>query len=144
MPQLTRRRDPDLPDTWRILADGVEIGSIGRRDHNFKSPAWIWSIRLPGPGQTGAAHSFEAARADFEAAWGTLPSTKVAADLAAARVQKAFTTWKYTMWDRGMKMPTQMPSGVLRCFCGAEIIKTMHEHVRAEHLRSGTNQHDPV
>ena len=49
------------------------------------------------------------------------------------------------MWDRGLKMLTQVPSGVSRCFCGAEItVGTVDGHVRAEHLKSGTNQHAPA
>jgi hypothetical protein len=135
MPELTRHRDPDLPDIRRILADGVDIGSIGRRHRHFKSPSWIWSIRL-GISRAGAADTFEAARDDFEAAWkAAVSSTRVAADLATARIEKAFTRWKYTMWDRGMKMPTQMPSGISRCFCGTEIsISSMDGHVRAAHM----------
>lgn len=135
MPELTRRRDPDLPDTWRILADGVGIGSIGRRHRHFKSPSWIWSIRLAAISRAGAPHTFEAARGDFETGWKAVSPTRIAADLAAARIEKAFTLWKYTMWDRGMKMPTQLPSGISRCFCAAEIsISSMDGHVRAAHM----------
>jgi hypothetical protein len=135
MSELTRRRDPDLPDTWRVLADGVDVGSIGRRHRHFKSPSWIWSIRLASINRAGAADTFEAARADFETAWKAMSSTRTAADLAAARTAKAFNQWKYTMWDRGMKMPTQMPSGTSRCFCGTEIsISSMDGHVRAAHM----------
>jgi len=45
-----------------------------------------------------------------------------AADFSAWRCQRAWTAWKYAMWDAGMKMPTQMPDLRSRCFCGAEIV----------------------
>jgi hypothetical protein len=38
------------------------------------------------------------------------------------------------MWDAGMKMPTQTPDGIARCFCGATIdIAGVEQHVRAAH-----------
>jgi hypothetical protein len=38
------------------------------------------------------------------------------------------------MWDAGMKLPTQLPSGRARCFCGAAIdIAGVTEHVRTAH-----------
>jgi hypothetical protein len=36
------------------------------------------------------------------------------------------------MWDAGMKMTTQFPSGQSRCFCGAEIdIRSVDAHIRS-------------
>jgi hypothetical protein len=57
-----------------------------RRHRHFKSPSWIWSIRL-GISRAGAADTFEAARDDFQTAWkAAVSSTRVAADLATASV----------------------------------------------------------
>src|ERR1700742_5180780 len=136
MPHLTRRRDPDRPETWLIFADGVEVGSIGFRDRHFISPAWIWSIRLA-QNRSGAAHTFEAARAEFEAALRTGSSDKLVEALAVARFEKAAARWMYVMHDRFLKTPTEMANGVSRCYCGARItIRSADEHILAVHMDS--------
>jgi hypothetical protein len=39
------------------------------------------------------------------------------------------------MWDAGLKMPTQLPDGRSRCFCGAAIDnRTLRLHVREAHF----------
>jgi hypothetical protein len=44
---------------------------------------------------------------------------------------RAWTAWKYAMWESGCKLPTQLASGQSRCFCGAVIdIKGMSQHVQ--------------
>jgi hypothetical protein len=47
---------------------------------------------------------------------------------------RAATAWKYSMWDAGCKMPTQMADGRTRCFRGAVIdCRTMARHVVTAH-----------
>ncbi len=46
------------------------------------------------------------------------------------------TTWKYAMWDAGCRMPTQMPDGRSRCFCGAEIGVECGDHVYTRHMEA--------
>jgi hypothetical protein len=37
------------------------------------------------------------------------------------RRHRASIAWKYAMWERGRKLPTQTADGRARCFCGAVI-----------------------
>jgi hypothetical protein len=53
------------------------------------------------------------------------------------RKQRAWTEWKYAMWDSGCKLPSQLASGQSRCFCGAVInIKGMSQHVHVAHMEA--------
>jgi hypothetical protein len=94
------------------------------------------SIRASSPGgtQDGTAVDFASVRADFEAAWREILPTLADADFDKWRDQRDFTAWKYTMWDARMKLPTQLPSGRSRCYCGASIdIKGAGAHIRSAH-----------
>ena len=139
MSALTRRRDPDRRDCWRVFYGDVCIGTIARRAGVPNDvDQWEWSCGLyPGtcPGGTGGtAATFEAARAGFEAAWHTFLPTRSEADFQAWRDQRDWTAWKYEMRDRGLKLPTQFADGRSRCFCGAAIdIPTCQLHVREAH-----------
>jgi hypothetical protein len=48
--------------------------------------------------------------------------------------QRAFTAWKYAMWDAGGKMPTQMADGRLLQRRDRSILKRQAGHVYAAHL----------
>jgi hypothetical protein len=62
---------------------------------------------------------------------------RTATDFDAWRYQTAATAWKYAMWEAGCKMPTQMPGGRSRCFCGAEIDNEgAGDHIRACHMET--------
>jgi hypothetical protein len=75
------------------------------------------------------------ARAEFAAAWAVLQPTRTEADFEAWRCQRAWTAWKYAMWDAGMKMPTQSPDHRARCLCGVPIdIPSMASHVYTAHM----------
>jgi hypothetical protein len=38
------------------------------------------------------------------------------------------------MWNRGFKLPTQLPTGRSRCFCGAELtVSGVTDQIRAAH-----------
>lgn len=142
MTELTRRRDLNSTrEAWRIYYGDVRVGSIGLR---AGAPAtateqWEWSCGFNPPAHlgtlAGTAASFNHARAAFEKAWKTyLPKCKDA-DFDVWRRQQAIVRWKYAMWDAGCKLPTQMPDGRSRCFCGAEIeIRTVTDHIYTAHL----------
>jgi hypothetical protein len=54
----------------------------------------------------------------WRAAWrATLPGL-TDGDFAGWRYQRDAAAWKYAMWDAGMKIPTQLPSGRSRRYCG--------------------------
>ena len=59
------------------------------------------------------------------------------ADFDEYRKHRAWTAWKYAMWDSGCKLPTQLAIGQSRCFCGAVIdIKGMSQHVHVAHIEA--------
>jgi hypothetical protein len=67
------------------------------------------------------------------------------ADFDKWRCQRDFTTWKYAMWDAHMNMPTQMPNGRSRCFCGASIdIQSAGAHIRSAHSPAPGRQPFPT
>jgi hypothetical protein len=88
--------------------------------------SWGWDcgfypLSHQGVREDGTAADFEAARAEFEAAWREYLPKCTEADFAEYRRKEAWTAWKYAMRDAGCRMPTQSTSGVARCFCGATI-----------------------
>jgi hypothetical protein len=141
MPALSRRRDPDArEECWLIHYGDVHVGTIRLRTGcPVDVDQWTWSCGFypgshRGEHEDGTAVDFEQARAAFEAAWLRILPTQTEADFQAWRDERDSTAWKYAMWDAGMRMPTQMPSGRSRCFCGAEIdIRGVEDHVRAAH-----------
>lgn len=135
MTALTRRKDPDRPDWWNIRAGDIDIGAIGRRPGvPVHVDQWEWSCGLHPNSAAGTSASFEAAREAFAAAWERIEPQIPAEAYAAHRHQRAFTAWKYAMFDSGLPMPTQLTSGRSKCFCGAEItIAGVDDHVAAAH-----------
>jgi hypothetical protein len=140
MPALTRRRYPGRIDCWRIYCGDVCVGTIARRTGCPPDvDQWEWGCGFypgtePGQGESGTAADFEAARVEFEAAWQRLLPTATEAGFQEWRDQRDLTAWKYAMWDANAKLPTQMPNGRSKCFCGAPIaIATAHQHALAAH-----------
>jgi hypothetical protein len=72
----------------------------------------------PGEIQSGTSETFDQARAEFGSAWAVFLSTRTDADFQAWRFQRDSTAWKYAMWDAGLKLPTRLPTGRSKCFCG--------------------------
>jgi hypothetical protein len=72
-----------------------------------------------GSGRKGPHRHSTLARADFEKAWQRPRCTD--ADLVQNRRERAFTAWKYKMWDSNHRLPTQIASGPSKCFCGAAL-----------------------
>jgi len=126
MPALPRRRDPDFPrgECWRIYYGDVHVGTIAERTGNrHDTEPWEWRCGFypgsnPGECTYGTADTFDQARADFERAWSAFLSKRTEADFQAWRDQRDWTERKYAMWARGERMPSQMPSSLMRCRCG--------------------------
>jgi hypothetical protein len=128
MPALTRRRSTDAPEEcWHIYWGDIPAGTIGIRSGiPFDEDPWGWSCGFypgshPGEHEHGAAATFDQARADFEAAWQRFLSKRTEPDLQAWRDERDCTARKYAMWEAGEKMPSQKPSSLMKCLCGATI-----------------------
>jgi len=138
--QLTRRRSTDRPDCWHIYSGDVHAGTIALRAGNpHDTDPWEWSCGFypgsrPGEIQSGTSETFDQARAEFGSAWAVFLANRTEADFQAWRNQRDLTAWKYAMWDRGFKLPAQLPSGRSKCFCGADLTMSgVPDHVRAAH-----------
>jgi hypothetical protein len=103
---------------------------------------WSWSLGFypvshRGEDAADTAATFEQARRNFETAWRALQPKLSDADFRAYRRQRAFVFWKYAMWENGCKLPTRLPGGQSRCFCGAPIdIPGIEQHVFAAHMEA--------
>jgi hypothetical protein len=145
MPALTRRRSAAAPqETWHIYYGDLRIGSIGKRAGvPVDVEQWGWRCAFypgmrPGGDRHGSAETFEEARSAFEVAWReVLPGLEKGA-FNDYRRDLALHNWKYAMWDAHCRLPTQIPSGISQCFCGAEIsIDNVRAHVYAAHMDTG-------
>ena len=101
---------------------------------------WGWTIGFypashRGLRASGTARSFDMARGAFETAWRWLLPQTTQADFVEHRRHRAREAWKHAMREAGCKLPTQMPDGRSRCFCGAEIdIAGTEQHVYTAHM----------
>ena len=144
MPALTRRRSKDAhAESWQIFYGDVQVGMIGiRAGVPVDVDQWGWSCGFYPRSHhlehhDGTAETFQQARAGFEAAWQDYMPGCTEADFTGYRRQRDWTAWKYAMWDAGMKLPTQLPDGRARCFCGTPIdISGTAQHVYAAHMSS--------
>jgi hypothetical protein len=73
---------------------------------------WQWYCGFypgshPGEITSGSAGTFDQARTEFEAAWSVFLAKRTEEDFAEWRYDRDFTAWKYSMWDAGLKLPTQ-------------------------------------
>jgi hypothetical protein len=134
---LTRRRSRDAQqERWHIYFGDVRVGSVGiRAGVPIDVDQWGWNCGFypgvePAGHQDGTARSFKAARRDFMAAWRSLLPKLTDADFDAWRAQRDWTARKYAMWERGEKMPSQIPSSLMRCACG----DTFDSHRLADNL----------
>ena len=143
MPALIRRRSDDArEECCHVYYGDVQVGTIAVRTGNpDDTDPWQWHCGFyPGSHRrectTGTTATFDDARAEFEAAWRVFLANRTEADFQAWRNQQAHTAWKYAMWDAGLKLPTQIPSGRARCFCGTPISigSGMEQHIYTAHM----------
>jgi hypothetical protein len=74
-------------------------------------------------------------RTDFEAAWKEYLPKCPQADFDEYGRSVAWASWKYAMWDKGCRMPTQSTDGRSRCFYGEPIDTTgVDQHVYTAHM----------
>lgn len=124
MPELTRRRYPERPNCWHVYYGDVHAGTIARRIGNPPgTDPWEWLCGFypgsnPGDHRSGTSASFDQARADFEQAWAVFLAKRTEADFQAWRAARDWHAWKYAMWKRGEKLPSQKPSSMMTCVCG--------------------------
>jgi hypothetical protein len=90
----------------------------------------------PGQHQDGTTATFEAARADFEAASRGILPTRTEFDFQTWRDQRDRTARKYAMWERGELLPTQKPNTIMPCSCGARFVSHDPErsYIHREHI----------
>jgi hypothetical protein len=125
MPALTRRRtDNPHREMWHVYFGDVRVGSIGQRSGApVGLDQWEWSCGFypgcePGEQVSGTAADFFTARRDFELAWRELSTKKTEADYQVWRDARDWTERKCAMWARREKLPSQIPSSIMRCTCG--------------------------
>ena len=124
----------------------MQAGTITIRVGNpHDTEPWEWTASIPARNrakiQSGTSATFEDARAEFASAWKIFFANRTDADFQAWRYQRDFTAWEYTMWDRGFKLPTQLPSGRSQCFCGAELtISGVTDHIPTAHRLAGQSR----
>ncbi|WP_338830613.1 hypothetical protein [Bradyrhizobium sp. 27S5] len=133
MTELTRRRDKNAAlERWNIFHGDVQVGSIGLHSGvPNHAEQWEWKCGFyPGCDRStgGPAGTFNQARAAFEAEWELLLPSLTEADFQAWRDQRDWIERKQAMWARGEKLPSQQPSSLMRCPCGA----TFDSHRPAE------------
>lgn len=139
---LTRRREPDRhQETWHIYYGDTRVGTIGERAGvPVDVDQWGWKcgfypVDHRGISEVGTAATFEEARTAFEVAWGSYLPRCTEADFAENRRQRAATAWKYRMHETGSKLPTQLTSGISKCFCGAPLtIQSVDSHIEQAHM----------
>jgi hypothetical protein len=87
---------------------------------------WQWTISVfpashRGIRDGGIAPDFQNARAAFERAWREIEPKITEADRMEHRRERVHTEWKYKVWERGCKLPTQVAEGGSQCYCGSAI-----------------------
>lgn len=101
---------------------------------------WQWTLAVYPASHRGirdseTAASFQEVREAFEGSWRKMAPKITEADREEHRRQRAYTAWKYRMWETGCKLPTQMTSDRSQCYCGVTIdTARFSEHVAAEHM----------
>jgi hypothetical protein len=109
---LTRRRSTDAREAcWHVYYGDVHVGTIAIRSGiPHDQDQWGWSCGFypgshPGECSSGAAPTFDQARAGFEAAWAVFLSKRTEADFEAWRHARDWHAEKYRRFDRGERMP---------------------------------------
>jgi hypothetical protein len=106
------------------------------------TPRWQWACGFypgshPAEHARGIVDTFDQARAAFEIAWRYFHAKSTEADFEEHRRKRAFHAWKETMWEAGLKLPTQVADGRATCFCGAAIgAADVESHIIAAHMET--------
>jgi len=147
MPALTRRRYLEVPEEcWHVYYGDVHAGTIAERTGNpHDEDPWEWRCGFypgsrPGECTSGTAETFNQARREFERAWRVFLSNRTEDDFQGWRDQRDWTEQKYAMWERGERLPSQMPSSLMTCPCGETFDSHRLEHtvVHVPHITAAT------
>jgi hypothetical protein len=125
MPALTRRRDPDRQNCWRVFYGDVCVGTIGRRAGvPIDVDQWEWGCGFypgtePGEGSGGTGRRLKT----------LAPALKRPGAPSRRRGQKPTSrrgatsaTGRHGSMRCKAAASTQLASGCAKCFCGIEII----------------------
>jgi hypothetical protein len=142
MTALSRRQDIDVQyESWHVYYGDVRVGTIAKRigippgEDPWGSACGFYPGCHPREQAHGTAATFDQARAEFEEAWRLFLSNRTEADFQEWRAERAFTAWKYRMWDTGHRLPTQSTDGWSTCVCGAAVtIGSVPDHARSAHV----------
>ena len=97
----------------RPYSGDVQVRGIGLHAGNpTESDPWQWRCGFypglrPSVCTSGAAATFESARAAFSADWAVFASRRTEADLEECREERDWTARKYAAWERGERMPVR-------------------------------------
>ena len=124
---LTRRRNDDPHrEGWRVFYGDVPVGTIAKRAGvPLHADQWAWQCGFypglqPGQHQDGTAKSFEFARAAFEEAWRRLLPKIPLGAFDEYRKDREARAEIATKREHGEKLPSELPSSIMRCVCGAK------------------------
>jgi hypothetical protein len=123
---LTRRRDHRCrhEETWHIYYGDVRVGTTSQRTGvPLEVDQWGWTCGFcpdlkPGQDTNGTGADFEAARAGFEEAWNRLLPTLTEAAFEEYRRHRDLLAEIRAKRARGEKLDTEIPTSMMRCFCG--------------------------
>jgi hypothetical protein len=126
MPALTRRRSADCQDCWHIYYGDVQAGTIAMRAGNPREHRPLGMVlRLLSriatrPNPVRHIRDLRRCPCRIRVRLGEVfLANRTDADFQAWRYQRDSTAWKYATWDRGFKLPTQLPSGRSKCLSRA-------------------------
>jgi len=135
MTTLARRRSTDPHrESWSIYYGDVRIGTIGERAGvPGEVDQWGWSLGFypglePGQHRSGSAATFDQARAQFEVAWANLLPQIPGGGFDEYRRDREYRAEIRAIHARGEKLPSEVPSSLMRCVCGV----TFDSHKPAE------------
>ena len=114
----------------------MHVGTIGERAGvPLDVDQWHWSCGFyPGHHRYGTAATFDEARAGFEANWkALLPEIPVYAFEEYQHDRESCADIN-TIRARGEKLPSQIPSSLMRCVCGVTCHKPDESHDHRRHI----------
>jgi hypothetical protein len=127
MPALARSRSTDAHrDIWNVYYGDARVGAIGgRAGVPVDVDQWGWQCGFypglnPGQHQDGSAENFELARAALEEAWWRLLPKIPEGAFAEYRRDRAWRAEIAGARERGEKLPSELPSSLMRCVCGVK------------------------
>jgi hypothetical protein len=127
LPALTRRRNNDPHrEGWHVFYGDVRVGAIAKRAGvPVDADQWGWQCGFypgldPGQHQNGTSKSFELARAAVNEAWQRLLPRIPLDAFDEYQRDRAARAEMMAIRERGEKLPSELPSSIMRCVCGVK------------------------